>query len=68
MYNNRQNRLQIASLAGAVFLVGRVIYAKGYSTGNADGRIPGAIISMAGGMLPLLLCSFSTAAGAFGCW
>jgi len=31
-------------------------------------RVPGAILTMAGGFLPLLICSFSTAAGAWGCW
>lgn len=51
---------------GGVFLVGRVIYSLGYYSGQPEKRIPGAIITMLGALLPLTCLSISTAAGLLG--
>jgi uncharacterized membrane protein YecN with MAPEG domain len=60
--------LQAASICGAIYLVGRIVYAYGYSTGKPELRIPGAMVSMLGGMFPLAGLSISTAAGIIGWW
>ena len=57
-----------AAAAGAIFVVGRIMYATGYYTGEAKNRIPGAMTSMLGGMLPLLGMTVSFAAGLLGWW
>jgi MAPEG family len=59
---------QAASISGAIYLVGRLVYAVGYSTGKPELRVPGALCSMFGGMFPLLGMSISTAAGLIGWW
>ena len=46
---------------GAAWLVGRVAYTIGYSTGNPEARIPGAILSILG-LLPLFGLSVATGA------
>ena len=60
--------LQAASFCGAVYIVGRLIYAIGYSTGKPNLRVPGALFSMFGGMMPLLGMTISTGAGLLGWW
>jgi len=40
----------------------------GYYTGNPENRLPGFILSMLGGILPLTGLSVSTAAGLLGWW
>lgn len=57
-----------AAAAGAVFVVGRVIYVLGYSTGDPEKRIPGAILSGLMGMVPLALMALSTGTGLLGWW
>merc|ERR1712184_104627 len=50
----------VASAAcGAAFALGRIIYALGYSTGNPDKRVPGALISEFLGYFPLVFMSIS---------
>ena len=57
-----------AAIAGGIFLLGRVIYAVGYSSGDPEKRIPGALISEILGLLPLMGMSVSFGAGLLGWW
>ncbi len=59
---------KFAGIFGGVFLLGRIVYSIGYYTGNPASRVPGAIMSMAGGILPLFALSVSSAAGLLGWW
>ncbi len=57
-----------AGIFGAVFIVGRVVYSLGYYTGDPSKRVPGALMSMMGALLPLTALTVSTAAGILGWW
>ena len=57
-----------AAIAGGIFVVGRVIYALGYSSGDPQKRVPGALISEILGLLPLMGMSVSFGAGLLGWW
>ena len=48
-----------AAIAGAIFVLGRVIYALGYYSGDPQKRVPGALISEVLGLLPLMGMSVS---------
>lgn len=53
-----------AACFGATYLIGRVVYTVGYSTGGPEGRNLGGIISHLGD-IPLMLMLFYTAYTAF---
>jgi len=36
---------RLSAGAGVVYLLGRIVYARGYYTGDAQGRVPGAILT-----------------------
>lgn len=55
----------VAAAAGFAYCIGRVIYAKGYYSGHAEKRIPGAALSMLS-MMILMGTSVSTAASFLG--
>ena len=57
-----------AAAAGGVFVLGRIIYALGYYSGEPQKRVPGALISEVLGLLPLLGMSVSFGAGLLGWW
>ena len=57
-----------ASIAGACFCTARIVYSVGYYTGNPEARVPGAIMSLLLGMLPLFGMAVSTGAGMLGWW
>ena len=57
-----------ASIAGLMFCAGRIFYAIGYYSGDPEKRVPGALISQALGLIPLLFMSVSFAAGLLGWW
>lgn len=57
-----------AAIAGSIFVVGRVIYALGYYSGDPKKRVPGALISEFLGLLPLMGMSVSFGAGLIGWW
>ncbi|TRY76160.1 hypothetical protein TCAL_03517 [Tigriopus californicus] len=46
-----------AAMFGASWLLGRVVYTLGYSSGSPDKRVPGAFISMILGQFPLFVMS-----------
>merc|ERR1712228_875257 len=48
-----------ATATGSAFVIGRVIYALGYSTGDPKKRTPGALISELLGLFPLIGLSVS---------
>ena len=50
---------RLSALAGWVWIVGRVLYAIGYSTGEPEKRMKGAVGYI--GLLTLLVCSIITA-------
>merc|ERR1712083_440090 len=55
-----------AAACGFIFSIGRVIYALGYSSGDPEKRIPGALISEFGGLFPLIFMSISFGCGLLG--
>ena len=57
-----------ASIAGAVWIFGRVIFSLGYYTGNPGNRVPGAILSGPIGLVPLFGMAVSSAFGILGWW
>ena len=57
-----------AAMAGGIFILGRIIYALGYYTGDPQKRVPGALISEVLGLLPLIGMSISFGAGLLGWW
>ena len=57
-----------AAIAGGIFVLGRVIYALGYSSGDPQKRVPGALISEVLGLLPLMGMSVSFGAGLLEWW
>ncbi len=57
-----------AGIFGGVFIFARIIYSLGYYTGDPSKRVPGAILSMLGSILPLTGLTVSTAAGLLGWW
>ncbi len=57
-----------AGIFGGVFVFARVIYSLGYYTGDPSKRVPGAMLSTLGGLLPLTGLAVSTAAGILGWW
>ncbi len=57
----------VASGAGAVFLLGRVVYSLGYYSGDPAKRLPGFMMNLAA-MVTLFGCSVSSAAGFLGWW
>ena len=57
-----------AAIAGGAFVLGRIIYALGYSSGDPQKRVPGALISELLGLLPLIGMSVSFGAGLLGWW
>jgi len=61
-------RLEGASIAGLMFCAGRIFYAIGYYSGDPEKRVPGALISQALGLIPLLFMSVSFGAGLLGWW
>lgn len=42
-----------AAAFGLVWLIGRVVFSVGYYTGKPKFRMPGALLSMFGGLMPL---------------
>ncbi len=58
----------LAALFGSVFIFARIIYTLGYWTGNPENRMPGAMLSTLGGIMPLCVLTVSTAAGFLGWW
>ena len=57
----------LSAIAGAGFIVGRVIYASGYYTGKPENRVPGAKYSFAS-LGVLFLLAVSTGAGILEYW
>ncbi len=57
----------VAAAAGAAWLLGRVVYSRGYYTGNPKRRMPGVAISFSA-QIVLNLAALSTAAGLVGWW
>ena len=57
-----------AAASGGAFVLGRIIYALGYYSGDPQKRVPGALISQLFGLLPLLGMSVSFGAGLLGWW
>eukprot|EP00093_Oithona_nana_P012489 12489.XXX_809711_810449_1 [CDS] Oithona nana genome sequencing. len=57
----------VASTAGALWLVARIIYSLGYYSGEPKGRIPGAILSMLT-LATLFGSTVSSGAGLLGWW
>lgn len=54
------------AMAGAAWVVGRVVYTLGYSSGEPGKRMPGALISMLLGQFPLFVMSVGTGVGLLG--
>ena len=57
----------LASSAGALWLVARIIYSLGYYSGEPKGRIPGALLSMLT-LATLFGATVSSGAGLLGWW
>lgn len=55
----------VATGAGVAFVIGRVIYFKGYSTGDPDKRIRGAPIYASGLVTLLVTCAKIALTAAF---
>ena len=55
-----------AAVFGAIWLVGRIIYAVGYWSGKPKWRTPGYFISLLFGMLPLHFMAMAAASGLIG--
>ena len=58
---------RLASLSGVAYLVGRVVFAKSYYTGDPTKRIPGVAITYVS-MWALIFQSVSFSAGMLGWW
>merc|ERR1712223_1355116 len=59
---------QYAAVLGAVWLVGRTVYALGYYTGNPKNRLYGFGVSKVGCELPMLIMSTMAAGNIVGWW
>ncbi len=57
-----------AAVFGLLFLIGRIIFSIGYWTGKPKRRVPGAIMTMFLGQVPLFCLAISTGAGLVGLW
>ena len=56
-----------AAAAGAMWVLGRVVYGYGYASGNPQGRMPGGIISHLGD-IPLMVMTCRLAYVALTTW
>jgi len=57
-----------SAVCGATFAVGRILYALGYSTGNPEKRVAGALVSEFFGYFPLVFMSISFGGSLLGWW
>ena len=53
---------------GGAWILGRIIYSVGYTVGGPKWTLPGFILTMMGGMLPLLGVSIASGGAFLGWW